>query len=97
VWNAVRSFFDFDGPAVLNVRARLVIGFMKQHIVQLPHINHFSASAALVKVPFFRFAQFVKGGFHSSIVGASYSRRKGAPRQSHTRRAHYGSGNQKQW
>jgi hypothetical protein len=25
---------------------------MKKHVVQLPHINHFSALLALVKVPF---------------------------------------------
>jgi hypothetical protein len=43
-------------------------------------ITHFSALRTFVEVPSFRFAQFVKvGGFHSSIVGASCSRRKGAP------------------
>jgi hypothetical protein len=28
---------------------------MKKHVVQLPHINHFSALLALVKVAFLRF------------------------------------------
>ncbi len=36
-----------------------VISFVKQHIVELSHINHFSASE-LVEVRFLRFAQFVK-------------------------------------
>ncbi len=54
--------------------------FVKENIVQLPLINHFSASAALVEVPFLRFAQLVKiSGVHSWTVQASYSRRKGAP------------------
>jgi hypothetical protein len=60
-WNTARSFFDSDGAAVLNVRARLVIGFMEQHIVELSPINHFSALRTLVAVPFLRFAQLVKG------------------------------------
>jgi hypothetical protein len=65
-WNTARSFFDSDRAAVLNVRARLVIGFMKQDIVQLPHINHFSASA-FVEVLFLRFTQLVKvSGIHFS-------------------------------
>jgi hypothetical protein len=58
-WKAARSFFDSDRAAVLNVRARLVIGFMKEHIVELPHIDHFSASA-LVEVSLLRLAQFAK-------------------------------------
>jgi hypothetical protein len=33
-----------------------VIGFMKQHFVELSPINHFSASAAFVKVPFLHLA-----------------------------------------
>jgi hypothetical protein len=38
---------------------------MKQHIVELPPINHFSTPAALVEVPFLRFAQLVKvSGIH---------------------------------
>jgi hypothetical protein len=60
-----RSFFNSDRAAVLNVRARPVIGFMKQDIVELPHIDHFSASA-FVEVPFLRFTQLVKvSGIHS--------------------------------
>jgi hypothetical protein len=43
----------------LNIRARLVIGFMKHHIVELPLIDHFPASAS-VEVAFFGFAQLVK-------------------------------------
>jgi hypothetical protein len=49
----------------LNVRAQLVIGFVKQHIVELPPINRFSTTAALAKVPFLRFTQLVKvSGIH---------------------------------
>jgi hypothetical protein len=60
-----RSFFDSDRAAVLNVWARLVIGFMTQHIVELPHINHFSAST-FVEMPFLRFAQLIEvSGVHS--------------------------------
>jgi hypothetical protein len=33
------GIFDSDRAAVLNIRARLVIGFVKQHIVELPPIN----------------------------------------------------------
>jgi hypothetical protein len=40
--NEARSFFDSDRATVLNVGARLVIGFMKQQIVELSPINHFS-------------------------------------------------------
>jgi hypothetical protein len=56
----VRSFFDSDRAAVLNVCARLVIGFVEQNIVELPLIDHRSALAALVEMPFLRFAQLVK-------------------------------------
>jgi len=62
----VRSFFEPNRTAVLNVGPWLVIGFMEQHIVQLSPINHFSASA-FVEVPFLRFAQLVKvSGIHFS-------------------------------
>jgi hypothetical protein len=33
---------------------------MKEHVVQLPHIDHLAAPAALIEVPFLRFAQLVK-------------------------------------
>jgi len=40
--------------------------FVKEHIVELPLIDHFSASAAFVEVPFFRFAQLTKiSGVHN--------------------------------
>jgi hypothetical protein len=65
-WKAARSFFDSDRAAVLDVRARLVIGLMEQHIVELPLIDHFPAVLALVEVGFLHFAQLVKvSGIHS--------------------------------
>jgi hypothetical protein len=56
-----------------------VIGFMKQHIVQLSPINHLSALRTLVEVPFLRFAQLVKvSGVHgwdaTSLAFASQGR-----------------------
>jgi hypothetical protein len=50
------SFFDSDRAALLNARARLVIGFMKHDIIQLAHINHFSALLTFIEVPFLPFA-----------------------------------------
>jgi hypothetical protein len=49
---AARSFFDSHRSTVLNIRARLLIGFVKQDIVELPPINHFPAPAALVEMFF---------------------------------------------
>jgi hypothetical protein len=34
------------------VRTWLVIGFMKQHVVEFPPVNHFSAFAAFVEMSF---------------------------------------------
>jgi len=40
--------------------------FVEENLAQLPHIDHFSASAAFVEVPFFRFAQLTKiSGVHN--------------------------------
>ena len=50
-----RGVLKLRDAAELNVRPLDVI-FVKQHIVQLPPINHFSTSAAFVEVPFFQFA-----------------------------------------
>jgi len=64
---AARLFFASERlrGAVLNVRSVDVI-FVKEHIVELPLIDHFSASAAFVEVPFFRFAQLTKiSGVHN--------------------------------
>jgi hypothetical protein len=39
--------------------------FVKEHIVELPLIDHFSASVALIEVPFLGLAQLVKvSGIH---------------------------------
>jgi hypothetical protein len=63
----------------LNIRARLVIGFVEQHIVELPLIDHFPASASL-EVAFFGFAQLVKvSRIHNGTLRTSCSRCKGAP------------------
>jgi hypothetical protein len=61
------SFFDSDRAAVLNIKPLDVI-LVKENIVQLPHIDHFATPAALVKVPFLRFTQFVKvSGIHLNV------------------------------
>ena len=52
--------FGFDRSAVLNIWARLVIGFMKHHIVQLAHINHFAALLTFIAVPFLLFVNSLK-------------------------------------
>jgi hypothetical protein len=44
----------------LHVRTSLVVGFMKQHIVEFSPINHFSVLRIFVEVRFLRFAQFAK-------------------------------------
>jgi hypothetical protein len=53
----IRRFFP---SRRIECRTRLAIGFMEKHIVELPHIDHFPASAALVKVFFLRFARDVR-------------------------------------
>ncbi len=54
---AARLFFASERlrPAVLNIRPVDMI-LVKENTVQLPSINHFSASAALIEVSFLRFA-----------------------------------------
>jgi hypothetical protein len=77
-WNAACSFFDSERAAVFDVRPVDVI-LVKQHIVELSPINHFSALHTLVEVPFLRFAQLVKvSGIHdwdaTSLAFASQGR-----------------------
>jgi hypothetical protein len=49
----------------MNVRPVDMI-FVEEQIVELPLLDHLSARAELVQVPFLRFAQLVKvGGIHS--------------------------------
>jgi hypothetical protein len=63
--NASSSFFR---AAVLNVGPLDMI-LVKENIVQLPLIDHFSASAAFVEVPSLRFAQLVKvSDMHNRMV-----------------------------
>src|SRR5438045_165323 len=57
-----RSFFDSDRAAVLNVGAGAVIGFVKQHVVELSPINYFSALRTLVGLSFLRFGNSSKCG-----------------------------------
>jgi hypothetical protein len=58
------SFFDSERTAVLNIRPVDVV-FVKENVIQLPLIDHFSTSAASVEVPLLRFAQLVKvNGIH---------------------------------
>jgi len=49
------KFVEASRATVLNVWPELVI-FVKEHIVQLAHIDHFTALPAPVDVPFFRLA-----------------------------------------
>jgi hypothetical protein len=75
----IADSFDSERAAVLNVGARLVIRFVKEHVVELPLIDHFPALAALIEVPFLRFAQLVKvSGIHgwdaTSLAFASQGR-----------------------
>src|SRR6266480_1483846 len=60
-------FFDSDRAAVLNVRARLVIGFVEQHFVELPFINHFPAPAAFVEMFFLRLRSTRQSQRHSQL------------------------------
>jgi hypothetical protein len=45
--------------AVLNIGSGLVI-FMKQNVIQLPHINHFATLLAAIEVLSLLLAQLVK-------------------------------------
>jgi hypothetical protein len=50
-WNTARSFFDSERPAVLNIRPVNVI-FVKENIIELPHVDHFATLLAPVEVLF---------------------------------------------